>query len=119
MSTVTMMYHTPYHSEEYLDAMSNLSLSGYNEVDLLMNIIEGIHLRQTNEYRRVWIQNAKYDFPYDGEDISMTNWEEFLYHYYMIIERHIQRIVQPIPTPPRRVIVANIDYNEMVIDYVF
>lgn len=117
--TTTTIYHTPYRSEVYLDAMANLSLFGYDELDILHNILLGIHERNPLNYRTMWVTTASYDFPFQPEDITLQNWEECLYFYYDILQYHITQIVQPFHITPRKIVVANIDYSEMVIDYVF
>lgn len=115
----TIIYHTPYRSEAYLDAISNLSLMGYGEIEILVNVIQGIHEHNPLNYKTMWIQTAIYDFPFEPEDMTIQNWEEFLTHYYTIIENHIHLIVKPFNITPRMIVVANINYEEMVIDYVF
>lgn len=117
--TTTIIYHTPYRSEVYLDAMSNLALMGYDELDVLVNVIRGIHERNPLNYKTMWIQTAIYDFPFDPEMMTLQNWEDFLTHYYTHIETHIQQLVKPFNHTPKEIVVANINYEEMVIDYVF
>lgn len=121
MLTQTVIYHSPYRSEDYLDAITNYAFMGINETEAIANILYGIHSHDRAGFLQKWIEEKAYDFPFDGDveaGVSIDNWNDFLVHYYEIMDKELRKLVTPNNVNIQQIIVSQIDQDVMVIDYV-
>lgn len=108
MNNVVFIYNTPFNHERYMEAMANLESKGLNPIDIVTSIIQGIHMDDLYFTRNVYaMKNIHPGLEY-----------AYLHNQYLAIEHCIVMLVKPLPIP-LRIVVAQLDEEGFVVDYVY
>lgn len=114
-------YHSPMLYGRFQEACDNLAMMGIRILDAVYAVLRGIHHRNVLHFQGAWICEASYDFPFEDDPdagINVENWIDYLTHYYEILRDVITLFVPPLPQPPSAMLIAELNFEIMVINYV-
>lgn len=104
----------------FIDAISNLEVVAVDSYQLMRQVILDIHHQRDSIDE--WLSLVCYDFEFqsyrDGKpDLFFKDWGSYMKHYYQKVRKVLQCRIKPIINPPKDLVIATLNSEEMVILY--